>query len=180
MALLLIVAIGLIFCGFGAFVAMIISVVNDACANPVPLLVAAGLAIGAGVILYLVASHPSMAPSSLAQPTPHRNISPRVEAQNVVQTFYEDINVKNYPAAYNLWWNDGRASYERFVAGYSTTVHDDILIDSTTVLDNGEAQVNVTLSVQDTSGARTLRGYYIVGMVNGEWKLLRGHFDRAS
>ncbi len=108
--------------------------------------------------------------------------SPSQQAQAMISQYYTDINQRDYQSAYNLWAFNSKhpaQPYDRFVAGYAHTQHDDITFDKITPLANGTVRVSITIhaSEVDTSGTvsqHTYQGFYLVGQQNGSWKILNG------
>src|SRR5205085_641886 len=106
----------------------------------------------------------------------------------VISQYYNDINQQDYHSAYSLWAVNPQhppQPYDRFVAGYSNTRHDDITFDKITPLANGTVRVAITIvaSEENTPGnvtQHTYRGDYIVGQQNGVWKILNGNFKKIN
>jgi len=118
-------------------------------------------------------------------PTP-TTPSPTQEARALVQQYYDDINKRDYHAAYNLWGTDPQhpsPTYDQFASGYANTQHDDITFGTITPNADGTVTVDVTIVATETTttGTRmsTYQGSYIVGQQNGSWKLLRGSFSKV-
>jgi hypothetical protein len=95
-------------------------------------------------------------------------------AQKTVQTYYTDINNKDYQGAYNLWLNYPQTEAQ-FASGFTNTIQDTLTITGATQLPDGTVNVSVNLVAQSTTGTTTYSGYYIVEMYNGNWMLLQGH-----
>lgn len=130
---------------------------------------------------------PIPTPTEIPTPTPTPPSSPAQIAQAVVQQYYDDINNRDYQAAYNLrqFSDQGNQGYNGFVNGYANTIHVDVTFGDITPLSDGTVQVWVTLnSLNSTSSGNvtiTYRGYYIVGPDNGTWKILKGgHINQTS
>lgn len=116
-------------------------------------------------------------------PTPIPTPSSSQQAQAVVQTYFDDINNKDYPGAYNQL---GAAfqrsqSYQQFSSGFANTIHDSITFGNITPLSDGTVQVGITVVALERSSSgtttSTFQGYYIVGQENGAWKLLRANLN---
>jgi len=92
----------------------------------------------------------------------------------VIWQYYDDINSKNYQGAHDLWYPQPQ-SVADFQAGFGGTTHDDLTINSETAQANGNYYITVTLAATYTDNTqRTLNGYYVVGQVNGGWRLVDG------
>jgi len=109
-------------------------------------------------------------------------LTPSQQAQGVITQYYDDVNNGNYQAAYDLWANKP-LPYDQFVQGYAHTQHDNITFDSTTAMANGDVHVMITINATEQRGAGTVtsvyKGSYVVGQVNGTWKILRGSFHKV-
>ena len=109
-------------------------------------------------------------------------LTPSQQAQAVITQYYDDVNSRNYQAAYDLWANKP-LPYDQFVQGYAHTQHDNIIFDSTTPMANGNVQVMITITATEQRGVGTVtsvyKGSYVVGQVNGTWKILRGSFRKV-
>lgn len=122
---------------------------------------------------------PTPTPTPMPTPTP----SPTVQAQAVIQRYYDDINATNYQDAYNQWGSNYQSthSYSSFASGFAQTIHDSITFGAITSLSDGTVQVEVTLqAVSSGPTTSTFHGYYIVGQENGSWKLLNANFSQTS
>ncbi len=97
-----------------------------------------------------------------------------LQAQATVQSYYTDINNKDYQSAYNLWLSYPQ-SETQFASGFTNTIQDSLTITSATQLPDGTVQVSITLVAQSTTGTTTFNGYYIVQQYNGSWMIQRGH-----
>jgi hypothetical protein len=98
------------------------------------------------------------------------------QAQATVQTYYTDINNKDYQGAYNLWLNYPQTEAQ-FASGFANTIQDTLTITGATQLPDGTVQVSVTLVAQNTTGTTTYSGYYIVELVNGNWMFLKASLN---
>lgn len=118
-------------------------------------------------------------------PTPTPTQTPSQQAQAIVQHYYDDINQKNYQDAYQLLGVDNQQQqpYNKFVQGYSGTEHDDLTSIHSILQTNGIYRVTITFTATQKSSTGTIMqsytGYYIVGLENGQLKLLNGHNDPA-
>lgn len=123
---------------------------------------------------------PGSTPTATATPTPAQ------EARSVIERYYNDINAKNYQDAYNLWSTayQNSQTYSAFAAGYANTIQDTITIQSLTEQPDGivQASVTITANEQTSSGpvVSTYQGTYVIGVENGFWKFLSGHFSKIS
>jgi hypothetical protein len=119
-----------------------------------------------------------------SQNTTTTSTTPVDQANAVVQQYYTDINNKDYHSAYYRWQrNTNGQSYTSFERGYAHTVHDDLTI--THSAQNGaDVQVFMTIVATERVGNHTVQhtysGYYVVGQVNGTWKILRGYLQRVA
>lgn len=119
------------------------------------------------------------------QGTTTTSMTPTDHAKALVQQYYNDINNKNYNEAYYLWQRNANGqSYASFVQGYAQTVHDDLTIGN--VVESGSSgtmRVDLTIVATEAVGNKTVQhtygGYYVVGQVNGTWKILRGYLVRV-
>jgi serine/threonine protein kinase len=124
----------------------------------------------------------SITPTLAVTPTP----SPVDQAQAMVQQYYSYINQQDYQDAYNLWGADYQSthSYSQFASGFANTRRDDLTINSSTQLDDGTVKVVITLYATEDSTTgpvtKTFQGYYIVGIENGAWKLLRASLHQIA
>lgn len=111
-------------------------------------------------------------------PTPTATPTAQQSASSIVQTYYADINRKDYHGAYNLLGStfQSQQSYTTFANGYSHTQHDGIIINQTTLQSDGTVRVDLTIDATEDTGQRTFVGYDLVGQENGQWKILSGHF----
>lgn len=96
------------------------------------------------------------------------------QAQATVQTYYTDINKRDYQSAYNLWLSYPE-SESQFASGFTNTIQDNLAITGATQLPDGTVKVSVSLVAQNTTGTTTYTGYYIVQLSNGSWLIQRGH-----
>ena len=109
--------------------------------------------------------------------TPTATLTNEQSASAVVQNYYADINKKDYQSAYNLLGSSfqNQQSYASFSSGYAHTQHDGLTIQQATAQSDGTVRVDITVDATEDSGQRTFTGYDIVGMENGQWKILSGH-----
>lgn len=123
---------------------------------------------------------PSSTPSATATPTAVQ------EARAVIDNYYNDINSRDYQDAYNLWSNAYQNSQTEsaFAAGYTNTIHDSITILSLTEQAGGTVQASLTITANEQSSSgpvvSTYQGTYVIGVENGTWKFLSGHFSKVS
>jgi hypothetical protein len=116
-------------------------------------------------------------------PTPP---TPSQQARALVQQYYDDINKRDYHAAYNLWGRDPQhppPTYDQFASGYANTQHDDITFGVITPNADGTVTVDLTILATETTSTgtqvSTFQGSYIVGQQDGAWKLLRSSFSKV-
>ena len=98
-----------------------------------------------------------------------------------MRQFYQDINAKNYDAAYDLLSAEWQATQTRddFTTGYQNTLLDTLTIDSSSVNADGTVQVNIHLTAEETSDTKNYAGYYIVVKENGMLLLMRGKINQV-
>ena len=123
-------------------------------------------------------------PTATTPPTP----TPMQQAGATVQSYFDDINIRDYTDAYNLFGSklQSKQSYSNFFSGYSSTEHDDVQIG--TITSNSDGTLNVPATIHATednaSGGgthlSTYQGYYVVGVENGQWKLLDASIHKIS
>lgn len=106
-----------------------------------------------------------------------------VTAKNTIQQYYDDVNSKNYLAAYTMWDTHGE-SLAKFQSGYSHTKQDGLVFGDIKPLADGTIKVFVTINATEltpSGGARLsiYKGYYIVGKRGNQWKILGGILNRA-
>jgi hypothetical protein len=123
-------------------------------------------------------------PTTITTPT----LSPVQHASATVQQYFDDINIRDYSDAYNFLGSklQNKQTYNNFVSGFSNTEHDNIQIGNITSNSDGTFNVPVTIdSTEDNvpgpgTHMSTYQGYYIVGMENGQWKLLDASLKKVS
>ncbi|HVB22618.1 MAG TPA: hypothetical protein VNG51_11780 [Ktedonobacteraceae bacterium] len=106
--------------------------------------------------------------------TPTSGPSGVQQAQATAQSYYTDINNRDYQSAYNLWLSYPQ-SEAQFANGFTNTIQDSLTITSASQLPDGTVQVFITLVAQNTTGTTTYSGYYIIQLHNGSWMIQRGH-----
>ena len=118
--------------------------------------------------------------------TPTVATTPTDQARSVIQQYYNDINNRDYQAAYNLWGSDYQRtnSFSDFSAGYAHTRHDDVTINSLTALSDGTVRADITIVATEETASGTVtstyQGTYIIGQENGTWKFLSGTFQKIG
>ncbi len=118
-------------------------------------------------------------PISVATPLVASEAPPNQQAQAVIQQFYNDINVRNYPDAYNLWGSafQNSTKYCSFIQGYVHTQHDDITFNGITPSANGTVLIETTISAIE-DGRTAPRLYWDTNIVGENeyhlWKILSG------
>lgn len=133
------------------------------------------LGILGSVGAFLLRQHGVLGGVGAPAPTP----SPSQQARALVQQYYDDINRRDYYAAYNLWGRNKQGSlppYDTFLQGYANTVRDNIIFGAITPNADGTVTVNLTIVATErtpTGGTRvtSYSATYIVGRQNGSWKL---------
>lgn len=118
-----------------------------------------------------------------ATPTP----TPARQATVVVQHFYDDINNRDYQAAYSLLGSKFQSSqpYDQFVNGFAHTEHDNLTIGTVSALPDGTFKVLATVVATEDNvpgpgtHQSTYQGYYIVGQENGTLKILSGYLTKV-
>jgi hypothetical protein len=123
-------------------------------------------------------------PQGMTTPTPTTTSTPTPaqQASAIVQQYYNDINRQNYKEAYNLLDSNlqKNQSYPDFKNGFNHTQRDNMLIGNVTPNPDGTFNVPVTIDATEDNvpGPGThhshYQGYYTVGLVNRQWKILNG------
>jgi serine/threonine protein kinase len=129
-------------------------------------------------------------PTSTATSTPTATPTPTLAQQStiVLQHFYDDINNKDYQAAYSLLGSQFQSSqpYNQFASGYAHTEHDNLTTGNVTALSDGTFKVPATIVATEDNvpgpgtHQSTYQGYYIVGQENGTLKILSGQFTKVA
>jgi hypothetical protein len=107
-------------------------------------------------------------------------------AQDVVITYFNDINAKDYYSAYLLWGRDfqSKNSYSAFASGFANTLRDEGNVTGTEQQADGTVRVDVTFyateSVPSGTQISTFQGWYIVGPEDGSLKLLSANIQRVA
>lgn len=104
------------------------------------------------------------------------------QARATIQQFYDDINKRNYRDAYNLFGSklQSRQTYDNFANGFKHTKHDDIQFGTETANSSGTFNVPITIHATEDNvpgpgiHQSTYHITYLVGKVNGHWKILDG------
>jgi hypothetical protein len=123
---------------------------------------------------------PTLSPTSVPAPSPSQ------QAQTVVQRYYNAINSADYQTAYQQWGTayQNANPYNQFASGFANTRHDDLVINSVTLLSDGTVKVAITLYATEQSSSGTavkkFQGYYIAGQENGKWKLLSASIQQVG
>lgn len=107
------------------------------------------------------AEPPTDDPTSSAPPSESTPPSPEAEPIAVVQAYFDAINAHDYRRAWDLGGKNIGQSYESFAAGFATTDHDILSIQST----QGNMVVADLAAVQTDGTTRNFHGTYTV--VNG-------------
>ena len=125
---------------------------------------------------------PTSTPTATATPTPSQ------QATIVVQHYYDDINSRDYQAAYSLLGSQFQSSqpYNQFASGYAHTEHDSLTAGTVAALSDGTFNVPaIVVATEDNvpgpgTHQSTYQGYYIVGQENGTLKILSANFSKAA
>jgi serine/threonine protein kinase len=134
----------------------------------------------------IAASTPTATPTSTPTATP--TLTPSQQATVEVQNFYDDINNRNYQAAYSLLGSQFQSSqpYDQFTSGYAHTEHDNLTTGAVTALSDGTFNVPATVVATEDNvpgpgtHQSTYQGYYIVGQENGTLKILSANFSKVA
>jgi len=119
-------------------------------------------------------------------PSSTTTLSPTQQAQNTIQLFYNDINKKDYQAAYNLTKDGFSNSYSQFAAAYNFTEHCDISFEDTKELSDGTIQVTVLIKATEKRPIETqpsisyYRNTYIVVYDHGGYVIVKGTTAKIS
>jgi len=103
---------------------------------------------------------PATPQATAAQPIQPVQAAPNTSANAVVDQFYQDLNARNYQAAWQLGGSNlsGGAGYGTWAAGYATTAS----ISASTV-QNTDSTVSATITATQTDGTvKTYAGTYTV------------------
>jgi hypothetical protein len=132
----------------------------------------------------------AVTPTPTATSTPTATPTPTLaqQATIVVQHFYDDINNRDYQAAYSLLGSQFQSSqpYNQFASGYAHTEHDNLTTATVTALSDGTFNVPTTIVATEDNvpgpgtHQSTYQGYYIVGQENGTLKILSGQFTKVA
>ncbi len=96
--------------------------------------------------------------------------------QQIIQQYYDAINMQNYQEAYNLWKTPPQ-SFAQFRSGFQHTKHDNVTFGNVTQQSDGTVQVTVTVSAteetqQNGTQQSTYTGYYTTSKQNDNfWKI---------
>lgn len=148
------------------------------------------LIINGALLWFLLNGRSSTTPTSTptAMPTLTPALTPSQQAQALVQRYYDDINNRDYRAAYSLLGSAFQSSqpYNTFASGYAHTRHDTITFDSITPQSDGTVTVAITIQATEDAASGTgsqtsiYRGSDIAGQENGAWKILSGNLHKVS
>ena len=103
-----------------------------------------------------------------------------------VSLYYADINAKNYQSAYTRWGSHYRSStsYQTFSQGFANTQRDSLQLGVASRLSDGTVKVPVTVvaTVSSTGSitVNTYQGYYIVGIEDGQPRLLNASLQLTN
>ena len=119
---------------------------------------------------------PTLVPTEIPHPTATEVVvDPREEAQQVVMTFFQAINDRDYELAYSQLSAgfQERQPYESFEAGFAETARDDVFISAVEPREDGSYAIYVDLAAYQTDGSvKRFTGPYFVGQEGGVWKIL--------
>lgn len=126
---------------------------------------------------------PGVTPSPTMIPSPTPVVLTPETAKAVIQEYYDDINAKNYDAAYDLLAPEYQQTHplQSFKDGYKTTVQDVLTIVGTTQVSDG-IEVDITLQATDnkngTNVTTNYAGYYVVTLEGGKLLILRAQVNK--
>jgi hypothetical protein len=112
--------------------------------------------------------------------TPAVTVVPLQLAERTVTGFYDAINARDYANAYSYLGSalQTQQSYQRFVAGFSDTVHDDLVqVFVQTIRADGTVTVYVDFIAHRTQDSSEYAGTYVIGYEAGEPRLLSGQLS---
>jgi hypothetical protein len=138
----------------------------------------------------IAASTPTATPTRTATSTSTTTAIPTSSQQAtvVVQHYYDDINSRDYQAAYSLLGSQFQSSqsYDQFASGYAHTEHDNLTTGAVKALSDGTFNVPaIIVATEDNvpgpgTHQSTYQGYYIVGNENGTLKILSANFSKVA
>ncbi|GHO95424.1 hypothetical protein KSF_054720 [Reticulibacter mediterranei] len=108
------------------------------------------------------------------------------QAQTLVQTFFDDINNKDYQSAYYLTKDGFSRSYDEFADGYSLTEYNEISFEKVEKLADNTVRVVIVIKATEKlligTGSVTsyYRSTYITGLDHGRYVILRGTAVKIS
>ncbi len=137
---------------------------------------------------HTTASTPTATSTAASTPTATSTPTLSQQATVVVQHYYDDINSRDYQAAYSLLGSQFQSSqsYNQFVSGYAHTEHDNLSTSAVTALSDGTFNVPATVVATEDNvpgpgtHQSTYQGYYIVGQENGTLKILSANFSKVA
>ncbi len=120
-------------------------------------------------------STPGTTPTDTPIPSP---IPSAVDAaKQVVVQYYNDINQRDYQAAYNLLSPafQRSLSYSTFEEGYSVTIHDDVIFNSVSQNSDSSVSVSTTLNTYEYTNSVPTHNTFLWNakliQVNGDWRI---------
>ena len=136
----------------------------------------------------IAASTLTATPTATSTPTATATPTPFQQATVVLNHYYDDINSRDYQAAYSLLGSQFQSSqpYNQFASGYAHTEHDSLTAGTVTALSDGTFNVPaIVVATEDNvpgpgTHQSTYQGYYIVGQENGTLKILSANFSKVA
>ncbi|EFH87870.1 serine/threonine protein kinase [Ktedonobacter racemifer] len=128
---------------------------------------------------------PTDTPTSTPTPTPIPTQTPVQKAHVVVQSYYDQLNQRDYQGAYNQLSPNfqNSLSYDRFSSGYSKVHHQDITFLSETPNGDGTVTEAVHLVVQEENDQGVVQTHeqnwtgIIIQQSDGSWKIDSAKFS---
>ncbi|MBI3928747.1 MAG: hypothetical protein HY319_24620 [Armatimonadetes bacterium] len=119
---------------------------------------------------------------AMMQSTPAdvRQVTPQEQAAVAVMGFFQSVEARSYPAAYNYLTDAWRAElpYTEFHQGFSRSHTVGCVIHGAHAVTPNAVQVQVSLDVLEGGGTTTYVGSYLVVGTPGGWRLDRGWMSR--
>ena len=128
---------------------------------------------------------PTTAPTATPTPTPTQAPTPVQKAHAVVQSYYDQLNQRDYQGAYNQLSPNfqNSLSYDRFFSGYSKVHRQDVTFLSETPNSDGTVTEAVHLVIQEENDQGVVQTHeqnwvgIIVQQSDGSWKIDSAKFS---